>query len=230
MMMKTKRLLEEADFDAKKLHELEALVREGEGYKLEFKRKINDAAKVVAELCAFANSSGGVLLVGVNDDKQIPGVKFPEDESYTLQSAIAKHCKPQLKFRESVIQVAPNRFVLQYNIAESRRKPQLFITEEGLKKVYVRHEDKTVQASIEMREVIKRKRSKRNIQFKYGEHEEALMKYLQQHPSISFAEYLDLTKQKRFYASKRLVTLVLANVLEITPTERGDRYSLHSSF
>lgn len=225
-----KKLLEEADFDARKLHELESLVRSGEGLQLEFKRRITDAEKVVSEMCAFANTSGGKLLVGVNDDKGIPGVKFPEDESYTLQNTIAKHCKPLLKYKESVIQVAPNRFVLQYDIPESRRKPQFFINKEGIKKVYVRHEDKTVQASPEMKEVIKRKRSKRNIRFDYGQHEELLMKYLQQNPYITLSQYLELTNQKRFSGSRKLVTLVLANVLQITPTERGDQYSLHHSF
>ncbi len=228
--MKTKKFLEEADFDKKKLTELKSLVRGGESYHLEFKRRINDAEKVVAEMCAFANTYGGTLLVGVNDDKEIPGLKFPEEETYVLHNAIIKHCKPALEYKENVLVVAPERFVLKYEIPERRRKPQFFISSEGLKKVYIRHEDKTLQASNELNEIIKRKRSKKNIKFTYGTDEELLMKYLQQHPHITFSDYRALTKLNRYKASRRLVTLVLANVLEITPTTRGDQYSLHRSF
>ena len=230
MMMTTKKLLEEAEFDKTKFRELETLVKAGESNKLEFKRKINDVEQVLTEMCAFANTTGGTLLIGVNDDGAIPGLKFPEEEAYVLHNALDKHCKPKLKFKESVIVSAPNRYILQYTIPESRRKPQFFINAEGIKKVYVRHDDKTVQASREMREIIKRKRSKKNVHFSYGEHEEALMKYLQEHSTITFVEYLELTQQKRFNASTRLVTLVLANILQIRPSERGDKYSLHNSF
>jgi len=229
-MMMTKKLLEEAEFDKIKLRELESLVRSGESYTLEFKRKVNDAEQVVTEMCAFANSSGGILLIGVNDNGEITGLKFPEEEAYVLHNAISTQCKPPLKFKESVIVIAPNRFVLHYKIPESRRKPQFFITKEGLKKVYVRHEDKTIQASAEMREIIKREKSKKNIKFNYSIQEELLMKYLQQHPHINFSDYRTLTGLNRYNASKRLVTLVLAKVLEISPTEKGDRYSLHKSF
>jgi predicted HTH transcriptional regulator len=230
MMMTTKKLLEEAEFDKTKFRELETLVKAGESNKLEFKRKINDVEQVLTEMCAFANTTGGTLLIGVNDDGVIPGLKFPEEEAYVLHNALDKHCKPKIKFKESVIVSAPNRYVLQYTIPESRRKPQFFINAEGIKKVYVRHDDKTVQASREMREIIKRKRSKKNIQFNYSIHEELLMKYLHQHVYITMADYLALTKQKRYLASQRLITLVLAHVLDIKPTEKGDRYSLHKEF
>jgi predicted HTH transcriptional regulator len=229
-MMMTKKLLEEAEFDKNKLRELESLVRSGESNTLEFKRKVNDADQVATEMCAFANTSGGILLVGINDNGEITGLKFPEEDAYLLHQAINNHCKPQLKFKESVIVIAPNRFVLHYKIPESRRKPQYFINQEGKKKVYVRHEDKTVQASAEMREIIKREKSKKNIKFNYSTYEELLMKYLQQHPYINFTDYRALTGLNRYNASKRMVTLVLANVLQITPTEKGDRYSLHKSF
>jgi predicted HTH transcriptional regulator len=49
------------------------LVRKGEGATLEFKLKSNHPEKIVREVVAFANSQGGLLLIGVGDDKSIPG-------------------------------------------------------------------------------------------------------------------------------------------------------------
>lgn len=48
--------------------ELDLLIEEGEGYQLEFKESVNsDLAK---ELTAFANASGGRILIGVSDNGQ----------------------------------------------------------------------------------------------------------------------------------------------------------------
>lgn len=46
--------------------ELDTILQEGEGYYLEFKENVNsDLAK---EMAAFANSSGGRILIGIDDD------------------------------------------------------------------------------------------------------------------------------------------------------------------
>ena len=65
-------------YDPEKVNQLRRLVSQGEGQHLEFKRKASFPEKIVRELIAFANTEGGTLLIGVDDDKSIPGVKFPE--------------------------------------------------------------------------------------------------------------------------------------------------------
>jgi hypothetical protein len=50
--------------------ELVELLRQHEGKTLEFKRDLSSPDKVVRTLVAFANSAGGVLLVGVEDGSQ----------------------------------------------------------------------------------------------------------------------------------------------------------------
>ncbi|RKY39677.1 MAG: hypothetical protein DRP76_03150, partial [Candidatus Omnitrophota bacterium] len=50
--------------------ELNIILKEGEGYKIEFKEKVSNIEK---ELVAFANSSGGRILLGVTDDGKIKG-------------------------------------------------------------------------------------------------------------------------------------------------------------
>jgi hypothetical protein len=37
---------------------------------------------------------------------------------------------------------------------------------------------------------------------------------------------MELSKLKRYYASRKLVLLALANVLRVSPNEKGDEYSL----
>lgn len=45
--------------------ELKFLIKQGEGYTLEFKENLGK--KFVVEVVAFANSMGGTILIGVND-------------------------------------------------------------------------------------------------------------------------------------------------------------------
>src|SRR5690349_21902170 len=95
-------------FDAELFEQLQILVAQGESQYLEFKRKVSEGGeKIVRELIAFANTSGGTLLIGVGDDKTIPGVKYPEDESLAVQQALEK-VQPPLKIEETWIAIGNN--------------------------------------------------------------------------------------------------------------------------
>ncbi len=56
---------------------LKALIKQGEGYHLEFKQSIpSKASDLAEEICAFANAAGGILLIGVDDKGTITGVEL----------------------------------------------------------------------------------------------------------------------------------------------------------
>lgn len=216
---------ESTKFNPFTLKQLRNLVAQGEGTMLEFKRKASFPEKVVREMIAFANTSGGTLLVGIGDDGSIPGLKYPEEESFTIQRELKK-VKPLIEVTETFIPVAHNRTVLQYHILESERKPHYVETPDLSRDYYVRVADKSIKASREVREIIKRKRKPKDIRFRYGDHEKILMQYLEQHESITLREFISASGLKRFYASNKLIVLVLANVLRISPNEKGDLYTL----
>jgi hypothetical protein len=211
--------------DLRQIKHLKLLVSQGEGFQLEFKRKAAFPEKIVREMIAFANSKGGILLVGIGDDKTIPGLKHPEDDSHVIRQAL-KRCRPALPVRETFIPIGMNRSVIQYEIAESKKKPHYYLTEEQIKESYVRVEDKSIKASREVREIAKRSQLKKDIRFHYGEYERMLMQYLDQHHTITLSKFTEVSGLKRFVASKKLVLLVLADVLKITPHEKGDVFSL----
>jgi predicted HTH transcriptional regulator len=215
---------ESSSFDQKQYQQLRKLVTHGEGLTLEFKRKAAFPEKIVREMIAFANTKGGILLVGIGDDGSIPGLKHPEDESHVLRLALKK-CKPALVHTETFIPVGNARTVLQYEIPESNKKPHSLVTDDRLE-TFVRVDDKSIQASREMREIVKRSQQKKDIRFHYGEHEKWLMQYLDANANITLKKFTELSGLKKFYASRKLVLLVLADVLRITPHERGDLYSL----
>jgi ATP-dependent DNA helicase RecG len=89
-------------------HRLQALIQAGESLTVEFKsdrQQINDSA-IYEEVVALANTQGGVLLVGVEDDGTVTGAK-PRHGSSTdpikLQAAIFNNTVPNVNTRISIV-------------------------------------------------------------------------------------------------------------------------------
>ena len=211
-------------YNSRQVQELKKLVNQGESGSLEFKRKAAYPDKIVREMIAFANTKGGTLLVGVGDDKSLAGLKYPDGESHVIREALKK-CRPALKITETFIPIGDARTIIRYDIPESSRKPHYQLNGEE-KLCFVRVKDQSIKASKEMREIIRRGKQNKDIRFHYGEHEQWLMKYLEVNAVITLKKFIELTNLKRFYASKKLILLVLADVLTITPHEKGDVYAI----
>lgn len=219
------RPLQAVAYNPQEVRLLRNLVAKGEGLALEFKRKAAHPEKIIREMIAFANTSGGVLLVGVGDDGSIPGLKYPDEESHVIAQALAT-IRPVLDIRETFISLGNSRVVLQYEVPESTNKPHYVLSTNQAKEYFVRVGDKSIKASREVRQIIKQKQKQRDIRFRYGDHEKFLMQYLEENKSITLKEFISASGLKRFYASNKLILLVLANVLSIMPHENGDRYTL----
>ena len=60
---------------------LEELLMRPEGKTLEFKQNLSSPKNILKTLTAFANTAGGVLLIGIEDDSRaVRGVDNPLDE------------------------------------------------------------------------------------------------------------------------------------------------------
>lgn len=223
MAMFARRLQERSAFDAGRLRDLRRLVALGEGKFLEFKRKAAFPEKVVREMIAFANTEGGTVLIGVDDNGTIPGLKHPEDESHVIRLAL-NSCRPALRFEEHSIPIGSARTVLRYDIPESKKKMH-YLVHNGSKDAFLRVDDQSIRASREMREIVTRAQRNRDIRFQFGEHERLLMQYLEENEVITVKEFMTVGELSRFSASRKLILLVLARVLMVTPHEKGDRYA-----
>jgi predicted HTH transcriptional regulator len=165
-------------------------------------------------------------LVGVGDDKTIPGLKFVDEEEYILVRAIERNCFPPVKYDIERVAVTDERDVLVFTIPKSLGKPhyvQLDHEENG--KAYVRVADRSVQASREMKQILRRE-NEEGIQFRFGDKEKTLMEYLSVNQNITIDKFIEIAKIPAWLASRTLVLLVLSNVLKIQPDELVDYFML----
>jgi ATP-dependent DNA helicase RecG len=72
--------------------ELLRLIRGGEDTYLELKVKLSNPEKIAQEVVALANTGGGVIIFGVNDQMRIEGVDDPE----AIQSELVRICRDDI--------------------------------------------------------------------------------------------------------------------------------------
>lgn len=104
--------------------ELLDIIALGETSTVQFKRTIDHPDKLAAELCAFANSEGGTIVFGVEDDGAITGLT-PE-EVRELNSKIANYATNNIKeplYPNSEIVKVEGKNVLVVYVPESHSKP-----------------------------------------------------------------------------------------------------------
>ncbi|MCC5928831.1 MAG: ATP-binding protein [Cyclobacteriaceae bacterium] len=208
------------------LPKLRELVSMGEGQLVEFKRKAAFPEKIVREIIAFANSQGGSLIVGVDDDGSIPGVKHVDEEKFILDKAIADYCRPPIKFRHHILRLSEKRSVLVYEIFESKRKPHYLLPKPNARygRAYVRINDKSVKASNEWVYIFKLAHKNKGFTLMYGDHERVLMQYLGSNGYITLNKYIEISGLTRPEASRVITSMVLGGVLILEAGEKEDRY------
>ena len=92
--------------------DLSRLAAMGEGLTLEFKRKVPRAARLAKEVIALANTAGGYVLIGVDDDGTVMGVRDSFEEQYALAEAVNSHISPAVELEIERVEVARRREAL----------------------------------------------------------------------------------------------------------------------
>lgn len=120
-------------------------VVEVEGKTLEFKRDLSSPTKPLRTVVAFANSAGGRLVTGVNDEGSVSGVEDPLAEEERITSLITDRISPQLVPGIDLVTLG-GATVLVVDVPLSTRRPH-FMKDQGPESgVYVRLGSSTRQA------------------------------------------------------------------------------------
>ena len=213
---------ESLPIDANQIKWLSELIREGEGLYLEFKLRAAYPDKIIREIIAFANTRGGKLLIGVDDDGRLAGVKYPEEESLVVIRALIKHARPKIHVKYYYIRLTAKRWIVVFETPESKRKPVKFL--EGRNKLlyYIRFADKSLQASPEAEGILRLQSAKVTMSFTYGDIENKIMKALERKSPQTLLELSLATQIPEAKLSTHVVKLAAARVVGWRPQELSD--------
>jgi predicted HTH transcriptional regulator len=211
------------------------LIEEGEGFEIEFKRKVTSPEKIARALIAFANTQGGHILFGVDDDGSIVGVESEKSEVDLIREAGTMFCLPEIHPRIDIVAFDGKDVIVAY-VEESGDKPHYFtgssngngqVETEDETKVFIRVNDKTMMASKEVVKILRDERPDAPpMKIEIGENEKRLFTYLDAHERITAKEFSNLVNISEQRASRILVSLVRAGVVRIHTLEKSDYFTL----
>lgn len=212
-----------------KRSELLELIEEGENIHCEFKRKFSSPQKIAKEMMAFANTKGGYILFGVDDDKEIVGVESEKSEAELIKDTAANYCEPPLLYNIDFIDYKGKEVVIA-EIPESDSKPhrlQDYLNKFDINKavVMIRVKDKSIQASKEMVRILKADSEDLPLKkYSIGSNERKVFEYLTEYEAISVKQLSELVNISERRASRTLVKLVRARLLAIHTKDNGEEF------
>lgn len=209
------------------LQELKQLVSLGEGRTLEFKHRVPRAERIAKEVIALANTDGGRILLGVDDDGTLVGVDDAAEEAFMLRQAINQLSDPPVSYETHRVVIAPRRDVLVVHVPESPGKPHILRTAPAAKGMaYVRVEDMSVEASPESVRLMEEGGSMNGVSVSFGESESLLLSYLNDYGRVTVAEFARMADLPEDEASAILVQLTQANLLTLHANREEDFFTL----
>jgi len=200
------------------------LIEGGENSTLDFKQTVSNVHKIAKTMCSFANTKGGILLIGVRDNGSIAGIKS-EDEIYMLDLAAQFYCKPALNIEIELWKIG-NKEIVECKIPLGKEQPYFAQSEDKKWWAYVRVNDKSLLASKVVLDVMKRNHPQKNTFIKYSSKEKALLEYLKKNERITLQEYRKMLNISKHRASKILVNLISTGIIRNHTTEKTEFYTL----
>lgn len=208
------------------------LVEKGEGPTIEFKRLIHSAPKIARSIVSFANTSGGTILIGVDDDRRIVGIQSEKEMLAVIDEALRYHVEPKPRL-EVRIEEFKRRMVLLIDIPESPERPHFHIER------LIRRDTgkRTVERRVFMRDGSHNKAvnedqialmlsSKEPVRLSFTDREKRLLDYLSDHERITADEFAENACIPMREARRILVSLVRSGMLRLVTEGRSSSYTL----
>jgi predicted HTH transcriptional regulator len=206
------------------MNELTLLISGGESDTLDFKQRITHADRIARTLASFANTRGGIVLVGVMDNGQVSGID-PEEEKHTLELAANFYCQPPVQLFYEELENDEGKTVLKVTIPESSEKPHLVKVKEDDWRSYVRVKDETVQTSQIVAKVLRNEPAEKILP-EFDAQEKVLLEYLKLNRRITQKQFMKLVNFSKRRAYQTLIRMVLGGAIRLHDKEKETYYTL----
>ncbi|MCK9281820.1 MAG: ATP-binding protein [Melioribacteraceae bacterium] len=207
----------------------EKLLEEGEGTTIEFKQRFSTHEKIAKEIIAFANTKGGFILFGINDNGSIYGVESEKSDIELIIECCEKYCEPPVKYEIENLEYKTKDILILY-INESKVKPiriQDYHSKIELNNalVFIRVNDKSIPAGKEMIKIMQTQTEEKSLtNYNVGKNEKIVFELLQRNETITVKELSESANISQRRASRTLINLVRANLLFIHVKDNGAEF------
>lgn len=212
-----------------KFTEIKTILSTGESTRVEFKRKVTTAQKIAKEISAMANTKGGHLFVGIDDDGTIYGIHSEKSEIELINLACQFHIFPPIDVEIEIFSIK-TKDIIVVKIPESDNKPHKveLIDENGKtsKKAMIRVGEQSIMASSEMARLLSYQNSDEKLVLSIGEKEKALFNYLEKYGRASVLDFANLVNISRRRAERLMIRLARAGAIQIHNDSHNDYFSL----
>jgi len=139
-------------------------IKKGESKTLEFKEVLPKSEGIAKTVIAFSNTSGGKLIIGVNDKREIIGIDDTElfDMQDRIASIISDNCSPVINPELYSVNIQ-NKLVLVIEVARGNLKPYFLKNQGKADGTYIRLGATNRVADMET--IAELERQKRHISF-----------------------------------------------------------------
>lgn len=200
------------------------LIAEGEHVRQDFKFKIDEQRKIARTLCAFANTEGGRLLIGVNDKRKIVGCN-PDEELKLIENASRVFCQPEVKFTSRVWQ-EDFRLVLEIDVQVSNDKPHKAMDDEGTWRPYIRIQDQTTAVNKIIERVWYEKKNLTLLPNELDEEEKTILNIIQHEQPITLSKLYKKANMQLRKVDKTLVFLIYRDLVDFLFEKDGIHYKI----
>ena len=118
------------------------LIEGGENQQMEFKVEVGNGDRLLESICAFANSFGGTILVGVDDHRRVVGVDAKKERD-RIGNQIYSKCDPPVRVDCLVVSVE-GKEVLEVRVPVGTDRPYVFAPK-GV--IFIRHDNANRRAT-----------------------------------------------------------------------------------
>jgi len=105
--------------------QLKELIQQGESQNIELKSSLKLKEEIGETISAFANTSGGIIIIGVSDEGKILGVDIGKKTLEDLANWVKENTDPQIYPDVKVHQVE-NKSIIEVSLKENEEKPVFF--------------------------------------------------------------------------------------------------------
>lgn len=190
----------------------------------DFKFAVSDARKIARSLSAFANRSGGRLLIGVKDNGVVAGVRNDEDV-YVVECAAERYCVPPQPIRVDAFIAEGGHKVVRVEIDAAPHRPVMVDEGGGQLRAYWRVADENIAASPLMVRAWKARESESGMLLTLDGTERRILDLVTESPR-EVEEIMLAVHLSRSRAEDVIVKLFCAAVIDFT--HQGDKIKICS--